>query len=193
MNIQSTPRAGVIYESMFGNTERVAHAVAEGLRAAGYDVACRAVTATEPDTADDMDLLVLGAPTHAFSLSRPNTRADAVRQGAAPTRAASGLREWIGALPTTESGAPCVAIFDTRVTKVRRLPMAAGRTAAKLVRGRGYRLIGKPEPFLVVDTSGPLEDGEEERAERWGEDLGRMVVELAGKPDHRSASDKRAS
>lgn len=185
--MNTTPRARVIYESMFGNTERVAHAVTDGLRTAGYDVTCRAVTEPQPDTSGHVDLLVLGAPTHAFSLSRPNTRVDAVRQGAASTRAASGLREWIGALPTTESGAPCVAIFDTRVTKVRRLPMAAGRTAAKLVRGSGYRLIGKPEPFLVVDTSGPLEDGEEERAERWGEDLGRAVVELAGKPDHRSA------
>ena len=46
---------------------------------------------------DDLALLVVGAPTHAFSMSRPSTRLDAVRQGADAQRAAWGMREWLGA------------------------------------------------------------------------------------------------
>ena len=42
-----------------------------------------------------MDLLVVGAPTHAFSLSRPGTREEAVRQGAPAEHARTGIPEWL--------------------------------------------------------------------------------------------------
>jgi hypothetical protein len=121
------PRAAVVYESMFGNTSHVAHAVADGLRAAGCDTETAEVN-TAPEPHPDVALLVVGAPTHAFSLSRPRTRQDAVSQGAPPTRAGRGLREW---LQETEPPGPAtgMAVFDTRVSKARRLP-AAGRAAA---------------------------------------------------------------
>ncbi len=92
------PRALVVYESMFLNTEKVADAIVSGLEQAGCDA-----TGVDVRWARQMpevlDLVVLGAPTHAFSLSRPSTRADAVRQGAAPGRAELGLREWMATLP----------------------------------------------------------------------------------------------
>jgi hypothetical protein len=170
------PRAAVVYESMFGNTSHVAHAVADGLRAAGCDTETAEVN-TAPEPHPDVALLVVGAPTHAFSLSRPRTRQDAVSQGAPPTRAGRGLREW---LQETEPPGPAtgVAVFDTRVPKARRLP-AAGRAAARLARSSGFRLVGKPVPFLVEGTAGPLCEGEEERAFRWGQTLGEALLDLA--------------
>ncbi len=170
------PRAVVVHESLFGNTAAVGAAVATGLRLQGYEVTTTAVGDARANTALDADLLVVGAPTHAFSLSRASTRADAVRQGAPAERASTGLREWLGALrPGEASRAPAVAVFDTRVAKVRRLPAAAGPTAARLLRQRGLRLVGKPVPFLVEDTQGPLCDGELERARDWGRALGKAV------------------
>ena len=109
----------------------------------------------------------MGAPTHAFSLSRAATRRDAVRQGASPDRAATGLREWLTAL-TCADALPPVAVFDTRASKVRRLPLAAGPVAARLARRHGFRLATAPVAFVVQDTQGPLLDGETDDAVAWG-------------------------
>ena len=164
---RSTAHALVVHESMFGNTERIALAVAQGLRAGGAEVDVVAVT-DAPDTLPaDVDLIVVGAPTHAFSLSRAATRQDAVRQGASPDRAVTGLREWLTDL-TCAGPPPTVAIFDTRASKVRRLPLAAGPVAARLARRRGFRLATAPVAFVVRDTQGPLLDGETEDAVAWG-------------------------
>jgi hypothetical protein len=173
------PQALVVYESMFGNTERIARAVSHGLRERGFSVTCTDVRDAAVGVPVDADLLVLGAPTHAFSLSRPRTRADAVRQGARADRAAIGLREWLGQLPDQIAAAPRVAVFDTRVSKARRFP-AAARKAAKLARHRGFHLVGTPGAFLVEDTPGPLSVGEAERATNWAERIARTYLRQRG-------------
>ena len=170
------PRAAVVYESMFGNTAQVAHAIAKGLESVGYAVACVDVATAERGRPMDADLLVVGAPTHAFSLSRPVTRADAVRQGAPPGRAPVGMREWLATATTAPGVTPRVAAFDTRVTKVRWLH-AAAHAAARLVSRRGFERVGRPTGFLVEDTPGPVCEGELARAVRWGEILGRACLE----------------
>jgi len=68
-------KALVMYESMFGNTETVARAVADGM--AGLFEVTVADVRTMP-RASGMDVIVVGAPTHAFGLSRPSTRRNAV-------------------------------------------------------------------------------------------------------------------
>ena len=105
-------KALVVYESMFGNTRRLAEAVAEGLRT-GADVDLRPVAAAPPEPDPEYQLVVVGGPTHAFSMSRPSTRADAVRQGpeGEPT---VGIREWLDGLPTYGRGT-LFAAFDSRV------------------------------------------------------------------------------
>jgi hypothetical protein len=165
----TTHRAVVVYESMFGNTAALAAAVAEGLHEGRVEVTCGMVGSPDLAAPLDADLLVIGAPTHALSLSRPRTRADAVKQGAPPARAEVGLREW---LADVEAGphVPLVATFDTRAAKARRLP-AAARTAARLARRRGFEMAGKPAGFTVEDIQGPLSDGEITRAVAWGRAL----------------------
>lgn len=166
----STARAAVVYESMFGNTAAVAAAVARGLVDAGVEATCVDVRDADRSMVDSADLLIVGAPTHAFSLSRAGSRAGAVRQGADAAKAETGLREWI---TTLNAGAtePRVATFDTRARKVRRLPMGAAPTAARLARRRGFDLVDKPMAFVVEDTKGPLLAGEVERAVAWGRSL----------------------
>src|SRR5689334_20719676 len=90
-------KALVVYESMFGNTEKVARAVADGLSET-FDVTVADVTGM-PGTVG-VDLLVLGGPTHALGLSRPATRAQATQQGAvrAATAVDLGLREYLARL-----------------------------------------------------------------------------------------------
>jgi hypothetical protein len=164
-------QALVVYESMFGCTEQVARAVADGLDAEGLRVTLTDVRNAPPASDAQYDVLVVGAPTHAFSLSRPATRADAVRQGGRPESAATGMREWLTATPRAAGRGRPAAAFDTRVTKVRRLPKAASTRAAHVLAHHGYTLIARPTPFLVQDTSGPVVDGELDRAAAWGRAL----------------------
>lgn len=163
-------RSLVIYESLWGNTEQVARAVAAGLDGA-MTVEIRQVGAAPAVPADDVDLLVVGGPTHTFSMSRPATRAEAVTRGAVDAAPGTGIREWITALPTHGDGA-LVATFDTRVERVRRLPGSAARKAGKLLRRLGYGQVLDPESFYVADVDGPLLDGELDRARAWGSRLG---------------------
>jgi hypothetical protein len=167
-------KALVVYESMFGNTEKVAHAVADGLRTR-MEVELVGAGAAPAPLDELVDVVVVGGPTHAFSMTRQNTREDAVRQGAPEGSAAYGIREWIDHLskgPHSER----VATFDTRVAKVRHLPGSAAKAAAKGMHKHGYGSLAKPESFYVEDVSGPLLPGEVERAERWGEELAAAVV-----------------
>ena len=165
------PRALVVYESMFGCTEQVTRAVAAGLEEGGCAVEVRHVRDTAPPRDLDFDLLVVGGPTHAFSLSRPSTRQDAVRQGAPATVAGPGLREWLTAIGEQDGQGRPAAAFDTRVTKVRRLPKAASPRAVHLLARRGFTVRERPAPFLVEDVKGPLVDGELDRAHAWGRRL----------------------
>ncbi|HTW16848.1 MAG TPA: hypothetical protein VMF51_17070 [Nocardioides sp.] len=162
----------VAHESMFGNTAAIAAAVARGLSGAGCQVDLVDVSSTDhpPRPLTSYDVLVLGAPTHAFSLSRASSRAEAVKQGASADRVERGLREWLAQLPPAGPHVRAAA-FDTRVAKVRRLPGSAAAKAARQLRRRGYRLAADPASYYVVDTDGPLVDGELERAEAWGAGL----------------------
>ncbi len=172
-----TLKALVVYESMFGNTEKVARAVADGL-GGHLDVDVVEVGKAPSPLWEPVDLVVVGGPTHAFSMTRQNTREDAKRQGAASGDAGFGIREWIDKLqegPHAEK----VATFDTRVTKVRHLPGSAAKSAAKGLRRHGYSTVAKPESFFVDDVSGPLVDGELERARAWGEQLAAAVAQPA--------------
>ncbi len=158
-------RALVVYESMFGNSEQVARAVAAGL---GEVLPVRQVEVTHaPSDLGGYAVVVVGGPTHAFSMSRTTTRRDAREQGATHGSVGQGLREWLAALPAQERH-PWFASFDTRVTKVRRLPGSAARSAARSARRHGLREVVAPESFFVEDVDGPLADGELERARAWG-------------------------
>ncbi|MFK5635838.1 MULTISPECIES: flavodoxin family protein [unclassified Ornithinimicrobium] len=152
----------VVYESAFGNTREVAEAVAAGL---GEGTEAVDVGTAPPLEGLDVDLLVLGGPTHAFGMSRPQTREDAEARGGHPP--STGIREWLDA---AEGASLRVATFDTHTRKPN-LPGTAGKAAAKRLRALGCTLVADPEKFWVHGDRGPLLDGELERATTWGERL----------------------
>ncbi len=169
-------KALVMYESMFGNSERVARAVAEGLGEYGDVDVLDVTTSPVGNVAADIDLLVTGGPTHAFTMSRTNTREDAIRQGAGQGLARSGLREWLGGLPSDLHLLPC-ATFDTRVSRARHLPGSAARSAARALRRRNGHLVLAPESFYVDDVAGPLGTDQIDRAREWGRSLAVVLIE----------------
>jgi flavodoxin len=161
-------RALVVYESMFGNTREVASAVARGL-ATHMAVDLYEVGDAPDEVGEGTDLVVVGGPTHAFSMSRPTTRRSAADQAETPlVSTGRGLREWIDAAGPTLRGR-AVATFGTRIDKS--LAGSAARSAHKRLRRLGCRPVAPAENFSVDGTTGPLGDGELDRATRWGENL----------------------
>jgi hypothetical protein len=171
-------RALVVYESMFGNTRDIASAVADGLRTAG-DVETVEVGVAPSRPPADVDLLVVGGPTHAFGMTRASTRADAARQaGGAVVSAGIGVREWldgVGALPPGLA----VAAFDTRVARPQ-VPGSAARAMHRRLRHLGATPVVPARSFWVAGTRGPLEPDERERARAWGAEVGRLVGRADG-------------
>lgn len=154
----------VVYESLYGNTQLIAEAVAEGLAGAfTTDVLEVGVAPADPS---ESDLLLVGGPTHQFGLSRKSSRQQGADDSEQPVISLDvGIREWIGSLPRV-SGAPA-ATFDTSIRKPN-LPGSAARGAAKRLKKIGYRLLVPGEIFLVEGGKGPITDGELDRAREWG-------------------------
>lgn len=155
-------KALMVVESQFGNTRSIAEAVAAGLgeTASVEIVDVDDAPATLPE---DLDLLLVGGPTHTFTMSHERTRAEAHAEHGSST----GIREWLDALPETRGLR--VATFDTKQGHTR-LSGSAARAAARAGRHHGLD-VQESESFYVADKTGPLEEGELDRATAWGRTL----------------------
>jgi len=168
-------RMVVIYESMFGNTRAIATAIAEGL---GPSDDVQAVRVVDADAAilEGADLVVVGGPTHARSMSRPGTRKGAPGYVHKPGSDISlepgadtgpGVREWLDSLDHVHANA---AAFDTRVKGPALLTGRASKAIDHRLRNHGVKVVATPESFLV-DRKNHLLPGETARARAWGAQL----------------------
>ena len=105
-------RTLVVYESWFGNTQRIAEKVAAAV-APESEVEIVSVNDPLPSLVH-VDLVVLGAPTHVHGLSSARSRQGAIDQRGDGGEPGIGARDWIDRLPPR--GGPRMAVFDTRAT-----------------------------------------------------------------------------
>jgi hypothetical protein len=180
MNETSTePRAALVFESMFGSTRQIAEAIEEGLRESA--IVWIMPVKDAPESFGEVDLLIVGAPTHVHGLSRPSTRIEAGKWGDDPERkltlepdaAGIGVREW---LETCGTPPALFAAFDTRADMPEIFSGSAASAIDKSLRKQGSHRIAPRESFLVDRTSG-LEPGELDRARDWGRALGVELLE----------------
>ncbi len=154
-------KALVVYDSYFGNTEKIARAVASALESSAEVQAARVGEAT-PDQIRGVDLLVVGSPTRAFTLSE-------------------GTKAFLASIPAGELQGVQVAAFDTRMPSkdVNNavytvfsgiFGFAAPKIARQLEKKGGVQAL-PPEGFAVTGSEGPLKEGELERASVWGRSL----------------------
>jgi flavodoxin I len=151
----------IIYDSYFGNTEKVANAVGAALAASG-DVRVVRISDFIPAHLQGIQLLIVGSPTRAF---RPSDAVKSFLKGLS-ARSLQGID---------------IAAFDTRVdiTKVNSAILTffvnifgyAAQPIARRLQKKGGKLVAEPEGFYVKDKEGPLEDGELERASEWAASL----------------------
>lgn len=144
-------RSVVVFDSQYGNTERIARAVARTLERLGV---VRVVDVTDVvERLQDADLLVAGAPTQVHGLARHQ------------------LHNLLEEIPDAALAEVAAAAFDTRLGGSPALTGRASLGLARVLRAKGARMLLEPESFLVVKAEGPLAPGEEARAEAWGESL----------------------
>jgi flavodoxin I len=141
----------IIYDSTFGNTEKIAQAIADVVAERGSVRTLRANKVQSSDL-EGVDLLVLGCPTHKHR----------------PTDAVQAFLERVS---RRSLGVISAAVFDTRYRKPRLLTGSAARRLAKSFRKAGASLVTPPQSFFVVSREGPLEEGELERAAAWAREV----------------------
>jgi len=151
----------IIYESAFGNTEKLALAMRDAL------IECHEVRAIRPGDYNSsfligLDLLVVGSPTQKFSPLKEIT-------------------DFLKALPEKSLAGIKVAAFDTRIDlkKVNNKVLNffvfffgyAAKTIARKLVGKGGTLASPPEGFFVEGTNGPITPGELKRAVTWAKTI----------------------
>jgi len=156
----------VVYDSVFGNTEKIAQAIGAVLAEQG-SVQTLAVGKMTADSMSGLDILLVGSPTRGFR----------------PTEAVS---KFLNSIPKNSLTGIRVAAFDTRLwldtidSKALRFVVdkggyAANSIAKSLVK-KGGQLAAPPEGFLVTGEQGPLKDGELDRASAWGRKF--LILEI---------------
>lgn len=143
----------VLYESKFGNTEKVAEAIAIALQES-LPTRLAAVGDIE-DCAEALralDVLVVGGPTH--------------RHGISPI-----LRETLACLDGRALDGIRVATFDTRLHGPRLATGSAAVRLARLLRHHGAWIVVPPASFLVEGGEGPLDPGELAHARAWAHEV----------------------
>lgn len=156
----------LVVESWFGNTRAIAESVAGGMEQCGGRVRVVSVEDAPGEVSADVDVLVVGAPTHNRGLSTVATREKASAAAGGSGRA--GVREWIGAVVLPEGLR--IAVFDT-VTSRGWLSGSAAKAAARILVRRQPGFSAETSSFTVAGLEGPLRDGQAEAAHRWGQRL----------------------
>jgi len=140
----------IVYDSVYGNTERIAKAIGDAITG---EVKVLRVGEVNSSELRAFDLLIVGSPT----------------QGGRPTRA---IQDFLNKVPVLAFKGANVAAFDTRLSTklVVIFGYAAGRIASILKR-KGSTLVVSPKGFFVKGTKGPLKEGELERAASWAKEI----------------------
>ena len=151
----------VIYDSLHGNTQRVAATVAQAMAPLG-DVHVYRVDELPADAR--ADAWVIGGPTHVHGMSKP-------------------LAAFLAHLERHSlEGVPAVT-FDTRYRFPRLFSGSAAHSAARKLRRAGCRVVGRAEELLRAGRTEAgwrgkpdpatehLVEGELERAREWGATL----------------------
>jgi flavodoxin I len=139
-------KALIIYDSLYGNTEAIAKAIAAGFSG---DIRTKKVGDVTPDDIAWSKFVIIGSPT----------------QGGRPTQA---MRDFLAKLPGDAFTGKRLASFDTRAKSfiVKLFGWAADKLEG-ILKTKGGNVTAQAKGFFVQGTKGPLVIGEEEKATAW--------------------------
>jgi flavodoxin len=152
----------LVYDSLYGNTEKVARSIGDVLAGQG-EVILTKVVDFKMDLLAGVDLFIVGSPTQQF-------------------KATAATKAFLKAIPANGLKGVRVAAFDTRLTQSNidgtpvlpffvKLFGYAAEPISKELQKKGGSLVISPEGFYVEGMEGPLMQGELERAGAWAKRL----------------------
>jgi flavodoxin len=159
-------RACVIFDTRYGNTEKIARSFETGLQQAGLQTVCVNARDVAIDSLNQYDLICVGAPTEAFSATKP-------------------MKEFLGKLKNTDLSGKFGFAFDTKLDW--RLSGSAAKFIEKELNNLGLQVVAPRESAIVFTlkergaTAGAkLKEGEEKRFQQIGHKVGTIVAQSGG-------------
>lgn len=137
----------LVYDSVFGNTSKIAHAIHSAL---GKTAKIIKAWEFQPAMIASADLVVIGSPINVWR----------------PTK---NMLDVFTKLKGADLSGIAVATFDSRYDKW--WAGTACKRIARVLQNHGAELIATPQHFVVLGHEGPLRNGEEDRARAWGASL----------------------
>jgi len=147
----------IVYDSQFGNTERIAQCITSTLSEFGQARTVR-VGQVHSGELQGVDMLILGCPTQGM-------------------RQTADMQSFIACIPRELLSGLSFACFDTRF-RGGLWKISAAPSMAKQLRTMGVELLVPPENFFVksMKKEGPLLAGELERAASWAHELSEKIA-----------------
>ena len=133
----------IVYDSMYGNTEKVAKAIAQVI--GGKTVR---VQDFKPEMLKGISLLVVGCPIHGW-------------------RPSEATVSFLSALSPESLKGVSVVAFDTRIKGF--FSGSASDKVDKKLASLGGKPVASPGKFIVKGKEGPLAEGELSKAKHWAE------------------------
>ena len=142
-------KAIVVYESKYGDTKRVAEAIAEGMREVpGVEAVLNEVKEVELDKLTEFDAILVGSPNHMGSATK-------------------GIRKFIDELGRLSPGVKLGAVFDTYIGRdfekaVKKMEKQIGEKVP------GLKLAAPGLSIKVEGMKGPISEGELPKGKEFG-------------------------
>jgi len=145
----------VAYDSVYGNTKQIAEALIDAVEG-DYGVKILHASEVTLGELENVSLVVIGSPTYAGTYTDP-------------------IKELIAKLPANSLEGIKAITFDTSFERAAQTNFMktvidvfgyASLKIAKKLEKKGAVIIAS-ETFIVLDTEGPLKDGEIDRAKTW--------------------------
>jgi flavodoxin I len=144
----------VVFDSAYGNTEKIARSIGEAI---GGNAKVLKVNEVGPEDLESADFILIGSPTY----------------GGKPS---PGIEKLLKIIPGTAVKGKNAATFDTRFgAKIVKIFGFAADKIAKDLKSKGALMLGS-EGFFIKNKTGPLTDGETERAANWAKELIRAMI-----------------
>jgi len=144
----------VVYDTMFGNTEKIARALAEGMEKQGVHVDCLKVDRVNISRLGEYDLLAIGGPTHAFGLSK-------------------SMKDFLQKLEKVNLGGKRAFAFDTKMKS--RFAGSAGKRIEEKLKKLGMDIVKSHVSAIVKGREGPVEEGAEETFRQIGIEIAKSL------------------
>ena len=148
----------MIFDTRYGNTEKIARSFEKGLKEAGLQTVCVNARDVTVESLKEYDLICVGAPTEAFSASKR-------------------MKEFLGKLKSIDLSGKYGFAFDTKLDW--RLSGSAAKFIEKELNNLGLRMIAPRESAVVLTlkekgaiTGARLKEGEEKRFGQIGLQVG---------------------